>query len=59
MDGIRRPEDLFMFCVKEFGGSRWRCGICQQYANSGRNHVRNHVESIHFKAKSNIFVNRS
>ena len=43
---VSTPDDLYMFCVKEPG--QWRCGVCSDYTNNGRNHVRNHVESKHF-----------
>jgi len=42
------PEDLYRFCMKEPGQSKWRCGVCNEYTNIGRNHVRNHCESKHF-----------
>jgi len=45
---VSSPSDLYIFCVKEAGQSKWRCSICTDYTNSGRNHVRNHVESKHF-----------
>jgi len=45
---VTSPDDLYQFCLKSPGQSKWRCGICSEYTNNGRNHVRNHVESKHF-----------
>jgi len=45
---VSSPDDLYAFCMKEPGQSKWRCGVCSEYTNNGRNHVRNHVESKHF-----------
>jgi len=45
---VNSPEDLYMFCVKDPGVSKWKCSICSEFMNTGRNHVRNHVESKHF-----------
>eukprot|EP00092_Neocalanus_flemingeri_P007788 GFUD01008408.1.p1 GENE.GFUD01008408.1~~GFUD01008408.1.p1 ORF type:complete len:332 (-),score=86.07 GFUD01008408.1:2-997(-) len=45
---IKSPEDLYVYCTKEVGESKWKCGICYQFSHMGRNQVRNHVESKHF-----------
>jgi len=45
---VKNPEDLYNFCTKEAGESKWKCGICYQFSHMGRNQVRNHVESKHF-----------
>jgi len=46
--GVTSPDDLYIFCTKEPGQNKWKCSICSDYTNNGRNHVRNHVESKHF-----------
>jgi len=46
--GVTSPDDLYIFCTKEPGQNKWKCSICSEYTNNGRNHVRNHVESKHF-----------
>jgi len=46
--GVSSPDDLYIFCTKEPGQNKWKCSICSEYTNNGRNHVRNHVESKHF-----------
>jgi len=46
--GVTSPDDLYIFCTKEPGQNKWKCNICSDYTNNGRNHVRNHVESKHF-----------
>jgi len=45
---VKSPDDLYKFCVKEFGEAKWKCMICLQFRHGGRNQVRNHVESKHF-----------
>ena len=45
---VTSPDDLYIFCTKEPGQNKWKCSICSEYTNNGRNHVRNHVESKHF-----------
>ena len=43
------PSDLFQFVVETFdGGKRFHCGLCNKFAHSGKTHVRNHVESVHY-----------
>jgi len=43
------PSDLFQFVVENFdGGKRFHCGLCNKFAHSGKTHVRNHVESVHY-----------
>jgi len=43
------PSDLFQFVVEKFdGGKRFHCGLCNKFAHSGKTHVRNHVESVHY-----------
>jgi len=45
---ITSPDDLYLFCSKEVGETKWKCNICLQFKHGGRNQVRNHVESKHF-----------
>merc|ERR1712142_794830 len=45
---IKTPEDLYAYCLKEVGETKWKCGMCFQFSHMGRNQVRNHVESKHF-----------
>jgi len=43
------PSDLFQFVIENFdGGKRFHCGLCNKFAHSGKTHVRNHVESVHY-----------
>jgi len=43
------PSDLFQFVVESFAeGKRFHCGLCNKFAHSGKTHVRNHVESVHY-----------
>ena len=43
------PIELFQFVVENFdGGKRFHCGLCNKFAHSGKTHVRNHVESVHY-----------
>jgi len=48
---VKSPEDLYQFCVREVGESKWKCSICWQCSHAGRNNVRNHVESKHFPSQ--------
>jgi len=52
---VKSPDDLYQFCVKEVGETKWKCRICLQFKHGGRNQVRNHVESKHFP---NVFEYR-
>ena len=45
---VKSPDDLYAFCMKEAGESKWKCGMCYQFSHMGRKQVRNHVESKHF-----------
>ena len=42
------PSQLDQFVEKNLGDGRWQCTICKDFSNTGKNHVRNHVESKHF-----------
>jgi len=46
--GVKSPDDLYQFCSKPDGETKWKCNICWQFSHRGRNNVRNHVESKHF-----------
>eukprot|EP00092_Neocalanus_flemingeri_P011272 GFUD01012147.1.p1 GENE.GFUD01012147.1~~GFUD01012147.1.p1 ORF type:complete len:345 (+),score=89.01 GFUD01012147.1:164-1198(+) len=48
LTNVKSPDDLYQFCVKEVGETKWKCRICLQFRHGGRNQVRNHVESKHF-----------
>ena len=44
------PQDLFRFVEQRLGPPKsYSCTICKEFTGRSRSHVRNHIESVHYK----------